>query len=138
MSKLKLKRPAPGTVLGTLALVVALAGNADALTNHTVVRKGDIAKGAVTANALAKGAVHAKALAKGAVGAKALGKGAVGAAALAPDAVTASAIAPGSVYGGALGPVTIHSALITDLDELLHPRTWIASSSETPRCGCVV
>ncbi|HEX2708043.1 MAG TPA: hypothetical protein VHM66_08570 [Solirubrobacterales bacterium] len=135
MSKLKLKGPAPGTVLGTLALVVALAGNADALTNHTVVRKGDIAKGAVTANALAKGAVHAKALAKGAVGAKALGKGAVGAAALAPDAVTASAIAPGSVYGGALGPVTIHSALITDLDESADLSNWTASASASALCA---
>jgi hypothetical protein len=135
MSKLKLKGPAPGTVLGTLALVVALAGNADALTNHTVVRKGDIAKGAVTANALAKGAVHAKALAKGAVGAKALGKGAVGAAALAPDAVTASAIAPGSVYGGALGPVTIHSASMADVDAAPENGTWTASESATALCS---
>lgn len=28
MSRPKLKRPEPGTVLGTLALIVALAGNA--------------------------------------------------------------------------------------------------------------
>src|SRR6478672_5633396 len=99
MRALKLTRPSPGTVLGALALIVAIAGNTGAFagTTHIVVRKGDIAKGAVTANALAKGAVHAKALAKGAITAKALKPGAVGAAALGSDAVTAAALAPGSV-----------------------------------------
>ncbi len=79
MSKPKLKRPAPGTVLGALALIVAVAGNANALAggHHTLVHRGDIAKGAVTARALANGAVHPKALAKGVVTAKALHAGAV-------------------------------------------------------------
>jgi hypothetical protein len=146
MSKIKLKRPAPGTVLGFIALLVALAGNANAFsTQTTIVRKGDIAPGAVTAKALAKGAVHAKALAQNAVGSKALAKGAVnaralaggavGAVALAPDAVTAAALAPGSVYGGALGPVTLHSASIADADESPASGTWTASSSGTALCA---
>lgn len=59
MTKPNLKMPAPGTAMGFLALV----GTANAKTDHVIVRRGDIAKGAVTANALAKGAVHAKALA---------------------------------------------------------------------------
>ncbi|HWW66509.1 MAG TPA: hypothetical protein VNY83_00865 [Solirubrobacterales bacterium] len=136
MSKPKLKRPAPGTILGALALIVAIAGNTGALagTNHKIT-KADIAKGAVTAKALAPGAVHAKALAKGAVNAKALAGGAVGPSALAPDAVTASALAPNSVYGGALGPVTVHSASIADIDAVAENGTWTASNGEFAACA---
>jgi hypothetical protein len=133
-------------VLGGLALIVAVAGNANAFSaSHVIVRKGDIAKGAVTASALAKGAVHAKAIAKGAVGAKALGKGAVGAAAikggavtaaaLGPDAVTASALAPGSVYGGALGAVSFHGAPISDPDSSADLSTWTSSAIVTASCA---
>jgi hypothetical protein len=135
MSRPKLKRPAPGTVLGTLALIVALAGNASAFSSHTIVRKGDIAKGAVTAKTIAKGAVHAKALAKAAVNSKSLAKGAVGADALAADAVTASALAPNSVYGGALGPVTVHSVPIADIDESSDLSNWTASNGEVANCA---
>ncbi len=133
---MKLKRPSPGTVLGTLALIVAIAGNANAFGGQKiVVRKGDIAKGAVTANTLAKGAVHAKALAKGAVTAEALKPGAVGPAALANDAVTAAALAPGSVYGGALGSVTLHTAPMADVDAVAENGTWTASDSANAACA---
>ncbi len=145
MKRVKVRRPSPGTVLGLLALIVALAGNADAFSGRVIVRKGDIAKGAVTAKALAPGAVHAKALAGGAVGAKALAPGSVTTAAikagsvtgegLAPNAVTAAAIAPGSVYGGALGPVAIHGAPIADLDAVAENGTWTPSSVVTTTCG---
>lgn len=145
MKTVKLKRPAPGTVLGLLALIVALAGNADAFSGRVIVRKGDIAKGAVTAKSLASGAVHAKALAPGAVGIKALAAGSVTSAALkagavtaqglAPNAVTASAIAPGSVYGGALGPVVIHGAPLKDLDVVPSNPEWTASTVVTTTCG---
>src|SRR6187551_69509 len=76
-----------GFVLGLVALIVALSSSADALSRHTVVRKGDIAPGAVTAKALARGAVHPRALAKGAVKSKALAKEAVNANGLAKGAV---------------------------------------------------
>jgi hypothetical protein len=147
MSRPKLKRPSSGTVLGLLALIVAVAGNTGAFagTTHVIVRKGDIAKGAVTANALAKGAVTAKTLRKGAVGPAALADdsvsptalkaGAVTPAALAPNAVTASAIAPGSVYGAALGSVVVHSTSIADLDEVEENGTWTASNTENATCG---
>jgi hypothetical protein len=156
MRRPKLKRPAPGTALGFLALLVALAGNANAFTStHVIVRRGDIAKGAVTANALAKGAVRPRALAKGAVttrairpgavtaaaldpdavGPTAIKSGAVGAQALAPNAVTSSALAPGSVYGGALGPVSIHTTPIADLDETADLSTWTTSNTETASCA---
>lgn len=145
MKSIKVKRPAPGTILGLLALIVALAGNADAFSNRVIVRKGDIAKGAVTAKALAAGAVRAKALAPDAVGAKALAagsvtdaalrRGAVTAEGLAPNAVTSSAIAPGSVYGAALGPVSVHGAAIKDLDVVPSNPEWTASSVVTATCG---
>jgi hypothetical protein len=155
MSKLKLGRPSLGTVLGLTALVVALAGNANAAPSKIIVRKGEIAPGAVTARTLAKGAVHSKALASGAVNAralangavssatlgagavtpKALAVGAVGAGAIAADAVTASAIAPESIHGYALGPVTVHGTSIADLDEVAQNATWTASNTEPAFCG---
>jgi hypothetical protein len=145
MKSIKLKRPSPGMILGLLALIVAPAGNANAFSSRVIVRKGDIAKGAVTAKALAAGAVHAKALAAGAVQAKALAKESVSAAALragavtsqslAADSVTAAAIAPGSVYGGALGPVAVHGAPIADLDAVAENGTWTASNTAIAGCS---
>ncbi len=156
MSRSKLKRPAPGTVLGTLALVVAVAGNTGAFASggHKIT-KADIAKGAVTANAIAPGAVRAKALANnavharslatgavgstaistGAVDSKALAVGAVGPSALASDSVTASALAPNSVYGGALGPVSTYTAPIADLDKVADNGEWTSSDTESVLCA---
>lgn len=152
MGKFELGRPSLGTVLGSIgavlgftALLVSLSSSANALPSHTLVHRGDIAPGAVTAQALApgavrakklaKGAVNAKALAKGAVGSKALAKGAVGAVALADDSVTSAAIAPGSVYGAALGPVTLHTAPMADLDESADLSNWTASDSGSAVCA---
>ena len=82
MTMPKLKRPSLGTVLGFTALVIAIGGTAHAATSYStktvIVRKGEIAKGAVTAKALAPGAVHAIAIADGAVHRKALAENAVG------------------------------------------------------------
>ncbi|MGA8744591.1 MAG: hypothetical protein WB507_01855 [Solirubrobacterales bacterium] len=113
MSKLKLKRPAPGTVLGTLALIVAVAGNTGAFagTGHKITR-ADIAKGAVTANAIAPGAVRAKALAKNAVHSNALAAGAVNAGALATGAVGSAAISPGAVNSKALAAGAVGSSAL--------------------------
>ncbi len=159
MTMPKLKRPSLGTVLGFTALVIAIGGTAHAASSHStktiVVRKGEIAKGAVTAKALAPGAVHAIAIAEGAVHRKALSPNAVGPAALAPgsvqtralaagavgsgqigpDAVTAGAIAPGSVYGGALGQVTVHSAPMADLDAVPSNPEWTASDTAAALCA---
>ncbi len=136
MKKPRLRRPSAGVVLGTLALIVAIAGNTAAFSKTTViVRKGQIGKAAVTAKTLAPGAVHPKALAKGAVTAGALKPGAVGAGALGPDAVTSGALAPGSVYGGALGEVTMHSAPIADADTDPHNGEWTPSKPITVLCA---
>jgi hypothetical protein len=151
-----LKRPSTATVLGLLALIVAVAGNTGAFAGGTrhKITKSDLAKGAVTARALAKGAVGTRALAKEAVTATAIKRSAVTTDALAADAVTArtirtaavtrealgsnavtsSALAPGSVYGAALGPVTEHSTPIADFDEVAQNATWTASNSEVALC----
>lgn len=154
-SKLKPKRPSLGTVLGFTALVVAVVGTAHAAQTRVIVRKGDIAPGAVTAKALAKGAVHPKALAKeavhakaiaaqavksgalatGAVNARVLRKESVRTAALARNAVTAAQLAPGSVYGGALGGETLVTTPIADLDKVPDNGEWTASNTEAALCG---
>jgi hypothetical protein len=142
----KLRRPSPALLVACLALAVAVVGTAAAAPQtRVIVRKGEIAKGAVTrkalapgavgTRALAEGAVHAKALAAGAVGAAALHPGSVGQATLAPDAVTSGALAPGSVYGGALGEVSVHTAPIVDADAVAHNGEWTASQAAIAMCG---
>jgi hypothetical protein len=135
MKKLKLRRPSAGVVLGMLALIVAVADNSGAFAGtKVIVRKGQIAKGAVTAKSLADGAVHPAAISKGAVGVAALRPGSVGSGTLAPDAVTSGALAPGAVYGGVLGEVTVHSAAIVDADT--DPLgEWTVSAPVTAMCG---
>jgi hypothetical protein len=149
MRKLTLRRPSAGVVLGTLALVVAVAGNTGAFAGtkvtRVIVRRGEIAKGAVGAKALAKGAVHPAAISRGAVSAAALkggaveaaalAKGSVGAAALGPDAVGAATLAPGAVYGGALGEFTVHQAAIVDGDVDPHNGEWTPSLPAVAMCG---
>jgi hypothetical protein len=136
MKKKKLRRPSAGVVLGTLALIVAVAGNSGAFAGtKVIVRKGQIAQGAVGPKALAEGAVHPAAISEGAVGVAALRPGSVGAATLAPDAVTSGALAPGSVYGGALEEVTVHSAPIVDADAVPSNIEWTASSPVTALCA---
>ena len=136
----KLKTPSPAMVVACVALILSLGGNAFAVTQghgggrHHKIRKGEIAKGAVTASALAKGSVTAHAIRKGAVGGIQLATGSVGASQLAPDSVTANAIAPGSVYGYALGPTVTATAPIKDLDETADLSNWTNSSTATATC----
>ncbi len=158
----ELRHASPGTIMGSLALVfslvalaIALSGIADAARHIYVVKKGDIAPGAVTAKTLAHGAVHPKALAKGAVTARKIKAGAVNSAALAKgavtpaelargavtppalaeDSVTSTALAPKSVYGAALGDETVHTATIKDQDEIAANPDWTASSTGVAICG---
>jgi hypothetical protein len=155
MTKLRRWRPSAGTVLGTIAIIIAVIGTANASPSKVIVKKGDIAPGAVTARTLATGAVTAKKirkgsvtapkLEKGAVGSEALGSGAVTASklakaavtgeALAPDSVGSPAIAPGSVYGGALGAETVVTKPIADLDAGAENHEWTASDSVPVLCG---
>lgn len=153
MGELKLQgTPSVGTILGAVgallglaALIISLSASADASPNRQLVRRGDIAPGAVTAKALARNAVHPRSLARNAVHSKALAKEAVNrrvlkkeavlARAIAPGAVTAGAIAPGSVHGGALGTETLHTVPITDIDEVEANPKWTAGNTEDALCG---
>jgi hypothetical protein len=128
------KRPSLGTILGLTALVVAVVGTASATPSRTIIRKGDLAKGSVTARALAKGAVKAAAIAKGSVTARAVGKGAVGSAALSANAVNSTALAPSSIYGGALGPAIVRTAPIPDLDVSADLSNWTFSGPVVATC----
>src|SRR4051794_12588451 len=89
MDRVKRNRMSPSLAISVLALVIAISGRAGALPGHGVVRKGDIAKGAVTASAIAPGAVKIVALHKGAVTTDKL----------APAAVTTQKIADKAVAG---------------------------------------
>jgi hypothetical protein len=103
MPSLLRHRPSPGTALGFLALLVALYGSANASSSHVIIRKGDIAKGAVTAKAIAKGAVTSTKLGKAAVTSAKLKDGAVTGSALANDSVGPAALRKGAVTAEALG-----------------------------------
>ena len=140
-------RMSPSLAISILALVIAISGRAGALPGHGVVRKGDIAKGAVTANAIAPGAVRKAALHKGAVSTDKLATGAVtgdkiadkavAGIDLAPDAVTTDKIAPGAVTGDTLGQLVVHTASIPDPDVSPGPgdNNWTISTAATPTCG---
>ncbi|HET8955097.1 MAG TPA: hypothetical protein VFN18_05510 [Solirubrobacterales bacterium] len=135
-----------GMTAGILALAVSLSGVAGAVSSGGgLIRKGDIARGAVTAKALAPGAGHARAIAGSAVttpkldddavNRRVLKKGSVTARALAPNAVTAGAVAPGSIYGGALAKRTLHVTSIKDADAVASNPEWTAGDTGSALCG---
>jgi hypothetical protein len=154
-------QPTPTFWLASAALVVALAAFAVSVSGiataspKVIVRKGDIAPGAVTAKALAKGAVTApkirkatitgaklasgsvagEDLANGSVSAAKLGSGAVTSQAIAAGAVTTGAIAPHSVGAAQLGEAEVVSKTIADLDKIAHNGEWTASNGEIAACG---
>jgi hypothetical protein len=141
-------------VVAMAAFVVAVSGIATA-SPRVIVRKGDIAPGAVTAKALAKGAVTgpkirkgtistaklddesitAEKLATGSVTAPKLGGGSVTSQAIAASAVTSAAIAPGSIHGAALGTETVVSAPIANADTTAHNGEWTPSNTEKVACS---
>jgi hypothetical protein len=140
--------------MSLVAVAISLSGVATA-SQKILVRKGDIAPGAVTAKSIRKGAITTPKLQNGAVtagklgagsvtgsalGASSvtaakLGAGSVTAPAIAPDAVTAPAIAPGSIYGGSLAAETVVTKPISDLDAVAHNGEWTASNVEAALCG---
>lgn len=128
-------RPSLGTVLGLMALIVAVVGTASATPTRTIIRKGDLGNGSVTARAIARGAVKSRALAKGAVNEKAVAKSVIGSSALTPNAVTAAALAPSSVYGGALGQTVVRTGAIADLDAVPSNIEWTESNPIVVACS---
>ncbi|HJZ37613.1 MAG TPA: hypothetical protein VJ204_15195 [Solirubrobacterales bacterium] len=140
--------------MSLVAVAISLSGVATA-SQRVLVRKGDIAPGAVTPKSIQKGAVTTAKLQKGAVTSGKLGAGSVNAAALgngsvtaaklgtgsvtppaiAPDAVTASAIAPRSVGATQLTEEEVVTKPIADLDKVAHNGEWTASNVEVAACG---
>jgi hypothetical protein len=140
-------------VIALAAFVVSVSGIATA-SPKVIVRKGDIAPGAVTAKALAKGAVTApkiqkgtitgaklasgsvtsEKLASGSVTASSLGVGAVTAQAIAAGAVTKGAIAPGSIGASQLGELEVVVTPVADQDTIAHNSEWTASNREIAAC----
>jgi hypothetical protein len=51
MKQLFAKRPSPSLILSIVAVLIALGGQAGALQGKNSVKKGDLAKGSVTAKA---------------------------------------------------------------------------------------
>jgi hypothetical protein len=153
--------PTPTFWVAVAALVVAMAAFGVSVSGiataspKVIVRKGDIAPGAVTAKALAKGSVTAPKIRKGAITAAKLGAGSVTAEQLANGSVTAAklgagsvtsqAIAGGAVTAGAIAPHSVGAAQlgeaevivkpIADLDKIAHNGEWTASNVEIAACG---
>jgi hypothetical protein len=128
-------RPNSGTVLGLIAIVIAVVGTANAAPSKVVVRKGDIAPGAVTARSIARGAVTNAKLRKASVTASKVAAGAVTSSAIAAGAVTSSALAPGSVDAATLATENIVVKPILDLDKDPHNGEWSPSNTELALCG---
>jgi hypothetical protein len=126
MKRLASQRPSPSLVLSMITLFVAITSTAGALPGRHQVKKGDIAKGAVTKRALAKGAVNSKAIRKGAVTSPKI----------ANDAVVARTLAHSSVGASALGATTTVSAPIPDNDNQPFPSNndWTTSQIVVAAC----
>lgn len=124
MEKGKAKRPSPSLVLSMVTLFVALTSTAGALPGKNLVKKGDIAKGAVTARALARGAVKTRALRNRAVTSDKL----------ANKAVVQRTLAPFSVGAFALGNSTIVSSPIADVDPTANDFQWNSSPAVSAVC----
>src|SRR4051812_43316456 len=108
MRRLKIIRPTAPVVINLIALFILLGGQAVALTGKDRVKKGDLARGAVTARNLASGAVSTSRLAARSVIGAALGGG----------AVTGRTINPGVVNGQALAGTFQIPGNVPDLDAI--------------------
>lgn len=124
MQRLASQRPSPSLVLSLVTLFVAITSTAIALPGRNLVKRGDIANGAVTARALSRGAVKARAIAPRAVTAEKL----------ANDAVVERTLAPDSVGAFALGNTTTVSAPIPDTDAIADNIDWTTSPTVVATC----
>lgn len=117
----RLGPPSPGTVLGMLALMVALGGTAAANlpgNNQVIttdirnghVRAPDIGTGQVRAPDIRSNAVGALKIAADAVGSSEIAADAVGSSEIAADAVESSEILNGGVQDAELGTIVVREA----------------------------
>jgi len=106
MRKVTSYRPTAPVVINLIALFIVLSGQAVALQGKNVVRKDDIAAGAVTARNLASGIVTQAKLARHAVTDTSLGN----------RSVVGRTIRPGSIHGLTLAGTIVSLADIPDAD----------------------
>ncbi len=126
MNRLAPTRPSPALVLSLITLFIAITSTAGALPGRGLVKKGDIARNAVTSSDLARGAVRARAIAKHAVTRKKLAR----------HAVVSRTLAPESVGAFALGDTVTASAPISDADTTPPPDgAWTASATVAAPCA---
>jgi hypothetical protein len=118
MSRLKSYRPTAPVVINLVALSIVLGGQAVALSGRNVVKKNDIAAGAVTARNLGRGIVTSAKL----------GRHAVTDSELANESVTGRTITPRSVHGLTLAGIFQAIAPVPDSDSVAD-FTWTTSGA---------
>jgi hypothetical protein len=90
-------RPSTGTVLGVLALVLALGGTAIGLPGKRNVDRNDLKKNVVKSSNVVNDAITGADVGPGAIGAAEVADGAIGGAKIADGAIGGSEIADGAV-----------------------------------------
>ena len=108
------RRPSSGLIVAMIALVVALAGTAQALPGHGKVDKNDIKRNAVKSKAIKAAAVTTDKLADGAVTSAKLADGSVTTNKLAGSAVTGGKLADGAVSTDKLADASVTNAKLAD------------------------
>jgi hypothetical protein len=140
----RLRRPSPGTVLGLLALMVALGGNASALPGvgqvlsddirNGHVRKRDIGARAVGASEIRSGAARSSEIATDAVRSSEIATDAVGSAELASGSVAADELATGSVGDEELGTIVERDGPDTTIVDAANDGDWTSAQSGPAQC----
>jgi hypothetical protein len=107
-------RQTPALIVAMIALVAAMSGAAAALPGKEVVKKNDLARGAVTSKAIAAGAVGSKQIAGKSIKGNRLKEKAVKAKQIADKAVTAAQIADGTITSQQVADEGLSSSNIDD------------------------
>ena len=114
MDSFTARRPSPGLIVAMIALVIALAGTAQALPGHNKVDKNDIKKNAVRSKAIKAAAVTTAKLADGAVTTAKLADGSVTTPKLAESAVSSGKIADDAVGTAKIADAAVSTAKLAD------------------------
>jgi hypothetical protein len=97
MSRILRHRPSPAMVVAFIALSVALAGTASALPGRNKVKKGDIARSAVTSRTIARSAVRSEHIRSRSITRSKIAQRAIDSSLVGSDALTGSNIQEASL-----------------------------------------
>jgi hypothetical protein len=131
---MKDRRLNPGTIIGVVALVFALAGSAAALPGKNKVDANDLKKNSVKTKALKTGAVSEAKLKSGAVSAGKLAAGAVGSAAIADGGVDLADISPATIAALEGARAT---GLVSDNGELSRAKNVVSVARDSEGVYCI-